>query len=127
MSTTDHILVAAEKHVTLTSGGAYIKLSGGNIEIVCPGKLEFKSASRAFTGPGSMSANMPTFDTGATGRKFLLHREGDKLDVLGDHNYKIKLDDGEVIEGITAADGLTKMAEKDVMRIAEIKVWMEKS
>lgn len=127
ISTTDHILVAAEKHITLTSGGAYIKLSGGNIEIVCPGNLQFKSASRAFTGPGNMKQDMPKFETGDTGRKFLLHREGDKLDKIADHHYKIKLDDGQVIEGKTGADGLTKLAEKDVMRIAEIKVWKDKA
>ncbi len=126
MSTKDHILVAAEKHVTLTSGGAYIKLSGGDIEIVCPGNLKFKSASRAFTGPGSMTADMPTFDSGAAGRKFLLHRDGDKLDLLDNHNYQIKLDDGQIIEGKTGADGLTKLAENDAMRIAEIKVWKDK-
>lgn len=125
MSTKEHILVAAEKHVTLTSGGAYIKIGGGNIEIVCPGNLIFKSASRSFTGPGNMSTDMPSFDTGDTGRQFILHRHGDKLDTLMDHNYKIKLDDGEVIEGRTAADGLTKLAEKDVMRIAKIEVWKD--
>lgn len=127
MSTTDHILVAAEKHITLTSGGAYIKLSGGNIEIVCPGNLQFKSASRAFTAPGNMKQDMPKFETGEAGRRFLLHREGDKLDKLADHHYKIKLDDGQLIEGKTGADGLTKLAEKDVMRIAEIKVWKDKA
>lgn len=126
LSTKDHILMAAEKHITLTSGGAYIKLSGGNIEIVCPGNLIFKSASRSFTGPGSMKQDMPAFEVGATGRKFMLHRDGDKLDKLDNHNYSIKLDDGEVIEGKTGKDGLTKLAEKDVMRIAEIKVWKDK-
>ena len=126
LSTKDHVLVAAEKHITLTSGGAYIKLAEGNIEIVCPGNLLFKSAARSFTGPSSMAANMPKFDVGDTGRKFLLHRDGDKLDKLADHNYSIKLDNGEIFEGKTGADGLTKLAEKDVMRIATIKVWKDK-
>ncbi|NHZ41755.1 type VI secretion system Vgr family protein [Massilia aquatica] len=127
LSTKDHILMAADKHITLTSGGAYIKLSGGNIEIVCPGNLIFKSASRAFTGPGSMKQDMPTFEVGDTGRKFMLHRDGDKLDKLDNHNYQIKLDDGQLIEGKTGKDGLTKLAEKDVMRIADIKVWKDKA
>ncbi|NHZ90296.1 type VI secretion system tip protein VgrG [Massilia sp. CCM 8733] len=127
LSTKDHILMAADKHITLTSGGAYIKLSGGNIEIVCPGNLIFKSAARAFTGPGSMKQDMPKFEVGGTGRKFMLHRDGDKLDKLDNHNYKIKLDDGQLIEGKTGKDGLTKLAEKDVMRIADIKVWKDKA
>lgn len=127
LSTKEHILVAAEKHVTLTSGGAYIKLAGGNIEIVCPGNLLFKSAARSFTGPGNMKQDMPKFETGDTGRKFMLHRDGDKADKVVDHNYEIKLDDGQVISGKTGADGLTQLAEKDVMRIAAIKVWKDKA
>lgn len=123
MSTEEHILMSANKHITMTSGGAYIKISDGNIEIVCPGNLIFKSASRSFTGPGSMAANMPTFDTGKTGRKFALYQHGDKANAVADHNYKIKLDDGQIIEGVTGADGLTKLAEKDAMRIANIQVW----
>ena len=125
LSTKAHILMAAEKHLTMTSGGAYIKIADGNIEIVCPGNLIFKSASRSFTGPGSMKADMPKFDTGPTGRQFLLHREGDKSNKVVDHNYKITLDDGQVVEGKTGADGLTKLAENDAMRIANIKVWKE--
>lgn len=115
--------MAADKHITLTSGGGYIKIADGNIEFVCPGNLLFKSASRSFTGPGTMAANMPTFDTGDTGRKFLLHRKGDKSNLVANHHYKIELDNGEIIEGKTGADGLTKLAESDAMCIAKIKVW----
>ena len=127
LSTKEHILMAAEKHITLTAGGAYIKLAGGNIEIVCPGNLLFKSAARSFTGPGNIQQDMPTFDTGDTGRRFMLHRDGDKTDKVADHHYEIKLDDGQVIAGKTGADGLTQLAEKDVMRIAAIKVWKDKA
>lgn len=125
LSTEENILVSAQKNVTLTSGGAYIKIADGNIEIVCPGNLIFKSASRSFTGPGSMAANMPKFNTGDAGRKFTLHREGDKSNLVANHNYKIKLDDGQIIEGKTGSDGLTQLAQKDAMRIANIQVWKD--
>ena len=125
MSTKDHILMAAEKHITMSSGGAYIKISDGNIEFACPGTLTFKSAGRSFTGPASMQTVMPTFATGDTGRKFKLHRDGDRLDAVVDHNYKIELDNGAVIEGVSGADGMTALAEQDVMRVAKIKVWKE--
>ena len=125
MSAKDHILISADKHITLTSGNAYIKIADGNIDIVCPGNLIFKSASRSFAGPGSMAAAMPSFDSGDTGRKFILHRDGDKLDTLADHHYKITLDDGQLIEGKSGADGLTALAEKDAMHIANIQVWKD--
>ncbi|NHZ61261.1 type VI secretion system tip protein VgrG [Massilia sp. CCM 8694] len=127
LSTKEQILMAAEKHITLTSGGAYITLSGGNIDIVCPGTLTFKSASRLFTGPGNMKQDMPAFEVGDTGRKFMLHRDGDQLDKLDKHNYQIKLDDGQLIEAKTGKDGLTALAEKDAMRIADTKVWKDKA
>jgi hypothetical protein len=31
----------------------------------------------------------------------------------------------QAVEGKTAADGLTKLAEKDAMHIADIQVWKE--
>ncbi|MGT2433055.1 DUF2345 domain-containing protein [Cupriavidus basilensis] len=48
------ILATAGKAVTITAGGAYIKLEGGNIELGCPGDLKFRSASFSSTGPSSL-------------------------------------------------------------------------
>lgn len=74
-----------------------------------------------------MAAAMPSFDSGDTGRKFILHRDGDKLDTLADHHYKITLDDGQLIEGKSGADGLTSLAEKDAMHIANIQIWKDQA
>jgi type VI secretion system secreted protein VgrG len=57
-----HILLEAKQHITFVeSGGAYIKLSGGNIELGMPGAFTVKAASFKFTGPGEMNPSLPMF------------------------------------------------------------------
>ena len=61
-STTDAVQIQAPKHVLLTAQGAYIKMSGGNIEVHAPGKVDFKASMKSWTGPKSDSVvppNMP--------------------------------------------------------------------
>ncbi|OQS31761.1 DUF2345 domain-containing protein, partial [Chromobacterium haemolyticum] len=44
-----------------TSGGGYIRLKGGNIEVHCPGEVSVKGASHALSGPASTSLPTPSF------------------------------------------------------------------
>ncbi|HET7774683.1 MAG TPA: type VI secretion system tip protein TssI/VgrG, partial [Burkholderiaceae bacterium] len=45
-ATNKHILMEAQQHVTLVeSGGAYLKIEGGKVEIGCPGTFTVKAAS----------------------------------------------------------------------------------
>lgn len=48
-STTADVQIQAPKHVLLTAQGAYIKMSGGNIEVHAPGKVNFKAAMKSWT------------------------------------------------------------------------------
>ncbi|CAG2160319.1 type VI secretion system Vgr family protein [Cupriavidus numazuensis] len=69
------VLALGEKSVTLASGGAYIKLENGNIEIACPGDLKFKCATFKKTGPASLNLRLPTLPRTAlpaTAAKFSL-------------------------------------------------------
>jgi type VI secretion system secreted protein VgrG len=61
-SVTSAVNIAAKDHVLLTSGGAYLKIAGGNIEIHGPGAMAFKASLVELTGPGngSNSMSMPT-------------------------------------------------------------------
>ncbi|WP_082080174.1 type VI secretion system Vgr family protein [Cupriavidus basilensis] len=58
-SATGKVLAVGEKSVVLASGGAYIKLENGNIEIACPGDLKFKCATFQKVGPASLNMKMP--------------------------------------------------------------------
>ena len=64
ISANDRIEIAADKEILLTSGGAYIRLKGGNIEIHAPGKVEHKAAAHPFLGPARMDYVMPDFPQG---------------------------------------------------------------
>ena len=57
-STTDAVQIQAPKHVLLTAQGAYIKMSGGNIEVHAPGKVDIKASMKNWTSPKSDSNSL---------------------------------------------------------------------
>lgn len=57
-SVTKSITIGAPKHVLLTAQGAFIKLSGGNIEVHGPGTMSFKASMKELAGPASTSSSV---------------------------------------------------------------------
>jgi type VI secretion system secreted protein VgrG len=55
--------ITAGNELLLTSGGGYIRLKDGNIEIHCPGEISIKGASHEMSGGTSTSINMPILPT----------------------------------------------------------------
>ncbi|MED5681962.1 DUF2345 domain-containing protein, partial [Enterobacter hormaechei] len=51
LSATEDIQVATKQEILLTSGGGYIRLKDGNIEIHAPGKIDMKGSQHSFSGP----------------------------------------------------------------------------
>ncbi|KVZ78912.1 Rhs element Vgr protein [Burkholderia ubonensis] len=74
LSATDRIEIAADQGILLTSGGGYIRIAGGNIEIHAPGKVDVKGASHAFSGPASMGYPLPSPRPDQPGQLELLHK-----------------------------------------------------
>ncbi|KWA07097.1 type VI secretion system Vgr family protein [Burkholderia territorii] len=64
VAATEAVDVAAKQEILLTSGGAYIRIKGGNVEIHAPGKVDFKGAQHAFSGPASMQYPLPAMPGG---------------------------------------------------------------
>ncbi|MFC0337341.1 type VI secretion system secreted protein VgrG [Kushneria avicenniae] len=56
--------LAAAEEILLVSGGAYVRLKGGNIEIHAPGKVDIKGASKSFTGAAEMTRTFPEMPEG---------------------------------------------------------------
>jgi len=48
------IEMSAQKEILLTSGGAYIRIKGSNIEVHAPGTIDIKGAKKTLDGPASM-------------------------------------------------------------------------
>lgn len=61
-----HVLIAGKTNVTLASGGAYIKIADGNIQMHCPGTLSIKRGHFVLAGPDSMNVKLPVMPTPGT-------------------------------------------------------------
>lgn len=113
-STDGNVVVAANKSLTLMCGGAYIKLSGGNIEIVCPGDLKLRGGSISRGGPGSMPT--PGFSFGE-GKELQPHdhhfvvKNPATGQPLSNVVYRIIEPDGTIHTGTTDAAGKTKIVQ----------------
>ncbi|KWB68289.1 Rhs element Vgr protein [Burkholderia ubonensis] len=83
LSAADKIEIAADQGILLTSGGGYIRIAGGNIEIHAPGKVDVKGASHAFSGPASMGYPLPSPRPDQPGQLELLHKYGNGEPVKG--------------------------------------------
>ncbi|WP_051709663.1 type VI secretion system tip protein VgrG [Andreprevotia chitinilytica] len=71
ISSDGKISITAPKEITLSAGGAYIKLKDGNIEIACPGGILNKSASWQKQGPAQALPPIPELPkSGPHARKF---------------------------------------------------------
>ncbi|WP_065203049.1 DUF2345 domain-containing protein, partial [Chromobacterium subtsugae] len=67
------VQIAASQEVLLTSGGGYIRIAGGNIEIHCPSEVSVKGASHSLSGPASLSTPTPAFAKPGTGNLQVIH------------------------------------------------------
>ncbi|MBN3829520.1 type VI secretion system tip protein VgrG, partial [Burkholderia sp. Ac-20384] len=83
VSATAQIEIAADQGILLTSGGAYIRIKDGNVEVHAPGKIDIKGASHTFAGPASMGYPLPSPRPDQPGQLELLHRYANGQPVKG--------------------------------------------
>ncbi|MDN7820327.1 type VI secretion system Vgr family protein [Burkholderia vietnamiensis] len=109
--------------VVISSGGAYIKLSGGNIELGCPGSIIFKRAGTFAQGPASLHESYPPLaNSGPNSRKFVLHYDGHPDDVIKGQRYRIHKENGAVIEGVSNDSGETSVAQSEIAEVVRIEL-----
>ncbi|WP_342594785.1 type VI secretion system tip protein TssI/VgrG [Salinicola lusitanus] len=63
-SSDQKIDLAAAKEILLVSGGAYVRIKGGDIELHAPGKVTVKGATKSFGGPASLEGDLPELPEG---------------------------------------------------------------
>ena len=61
LSAHDNIQIVAASEILLASGGAYIRLKGGKIEIHAPGEIDIKGTNHDLSGPAQMNPDNPAF------------------------------------------------------------------
>ncbi|MCD4504480.1 DUF2345 domain-containing protein, partial [Chromobacterium piscinae] len=55
-----------KQEILLTSGGAYVRIKDGKVELHAPGTVSFKGASHDWSGPASTNLPFPTLPQGDT-------------------------------------------------------------
>jgi type VI secretion system secreted protein VgrG len=111
-SVTRSVTVAAKEHVLLTAQGAYIRLSGGDIEVHGPGTMAFKGSMKELAGPQSTTLKLPSFPnatiTSVNPWIAVERLYADGSPVKG-APYKIRLADGSVKKGRLDDDGQARV------------------
>lgn len=119
-SVNDFVKIESGKGILIASGGSFFKMEGGNIDIVCPGTLSLK-AGQIKTMPGD------TLNTDLTAMPklqvdydefFVLRNKAGKA--MPNMKYKIKTENGKIIEGITDAEGKTDLVTSLAMTKAKV-------
>ena len=111
-SASAHVDWAAAKRIVLaTAGGANITIEGGNITVMCPGKMTVRAGVKSFVGAETSNWDMPALPEGkmAFNEKFqLVDPAGDPIKYM---RYEITTDRGARVEGMTDANGLIPLQQ----------------
>jgi len=123
ISTTDKIEAAAKQEILLTAGGAYIRLSEGNIEIHAPGKVDIKGVQHSFSGPTSLTHDTTLQNSGELyNEAFKIHDKTTGA-VAPYVRYRIETAEGRVYEGMTDENGMT--ARIMTNSIKQLKIFLD--
>lgn len=99
------MVVMADREITfIVSGGAYLTLKGGAVEIGGPGAMTVKTDGHHWKGPASGKTELPTFGEGEFGRTPRLLRATDGEPVEG-VDVHVTRADGSALGGQTNAAG----------------------
>ena len=104
----DFVKIESGKGILLASGGGYIKIEGGNIDIVCPGKINLKAGQVEVMSGSTLStdlAAMPKLQMDYDEQFIVRNRAGE---IQPNMKYKITTEDGKVIQGVTDSEGKTQ-------------------
>lgn len=105
LSASENVEVAASQGVLLTSGGAYIRIQDGNIEIHAPGKIDIKGTQHSFNGPTSGSYDLPALPKGDLHNKMELNLSDSNLKPVPGAPYKVVVDNGTTLAGKLDSNG----------------------
>ena len=116
VSTAESIELAGKREILLTSGGAYIRIKDGNIEIHAPGTIDVKGGNRLFNGPARLDYSLPALPTSQYSAA-MQYRYHDDEPVQG-ARYKATLSDGSIREGALDDAGGMKLDDVPVGAIS---------
>ncbi|MEG4685359.1 type VI secretion system tip protein VgrG [Enterobacter cloacae] len=104
-SNSGNVTVNASKELTLVCNGAYIKISGGNIELGCPGNILLKAANVQKMGAANLNLSPQELPKGFKGGFAITNQ--DTGEVMPYTLYKVTTAEGDVYSGTTDKLGNT--------------------
>lgn len=104
VSNTGKITINASQELLMTCGGAYIRMSGGNIEFGCPGNILLKAANVQKMGAANINVPAKELPMGFGGSYVLAD---DKDIPFSKTMYRITTSEGAVFSGETDEEGNT--------------------
>lgn len=104
-SNSGNVTVNASKELTLVCNGAYIKISGGNIELGCPGNILLKAANVQKMGAANLNLSHQELPKGFKGGFAITNQETGE--VMPYTLYKVTTAEGDVYSGTTDKLGNT--------------------
>ncbi|AXE35455.1 type VI secretion system Vgr family protein [Chromobacterium phragmitis] len=97
-----------KQEILLTSGGAYVRIKDGKIELHAPGTVSFKGASHDWSGGTSLGQEFNKMPNAEFNDRFRIVDESTGQP-LANYKYEIHREFGGVEKGITDGDGFTHM------------------
>lgn len=117
-STENAIILAGKKEILLTSGDAYIRLAGGDIQIHAPKTVDIKGAKKSISGPASMSHTFNQFPESRFNETFrAVKPDGTPV---ANMPYEIRRGEDVISSGVTDADGRTSMEKSEFIEGMEL-------
>ncbi|EOJ4615633.1 type VI secretion system Vgr family protein [Escherichia coli] len=112
------VTVSANQELILACGGAYIKLSGGNIELGCPGQSLLKSTNMQKMGPTSLDIASVEMPRGFGGGFILTDEAGVPQPSTP---YRLTTAEGDILQGITDENGKTAPVNTSIPSVVKVE------
>ena len=110
--------------ILLKTAGAQIALTDSGITLSTSGAIQGKAASYDFAGRGGGGIELPGMPKSSmkTDEKFVLYSAQNGSPVAN-RRYRIELADGDVIEGVSDANGHTQLAHSETIGLVQITIY----
>ena len=112
------VTVSANQELILACGGAYIKLSDGNIELGCPGQILLKSTNMQKMGPTSLDIASVEMPRGFGGGFILTDEAGVPQPSTP---YRLTTAEGDILQGITDKNGKTVPVNTSIPSVVKVE------
>ncbi|MPV70484.1 type VI secretion system tip protein VgrG [Burkholderia sp. BE17] len=122
----DEVLISGKTIRMVAEDGSYLKIGSG-IQGGSNSAFTMHTAGHDFLDPATDHVSSPAFSQAGADQKFRLRYPGtdsaDNLHAVPNRPYKITLNNGQVIQGVSDHEGLTNLTASDAMHIAHVHVF----